>query len=51
MNWPTHSGFILAAWLVATATLSAMTLATWLDGRRLARALARMERGTYGRDA
>ncbi|MBV1704833.1 MAG: heme exporter protein CcmD [Hyphomicrobiales bacterium] len=49
MNWPAHSGFILAAWAIASATLAGMTAATWLDGARLKRALARLEEGTDGR--
>ncbi len=39
----THSGFILAAYLICIGVVGGLTLAIWLDHRRLKRALAPLE--------
>ena len=44
MSGADHSGFIVAAYLVAATVVAGMIAAIVLDGRRLRRALARLER-------
>ena len=39
----THAGFILAAYLICIGVVGGLILATWLDHRRLKRALAQFE--------